>query len=172
MGDPGLFTPESVTWQMHADPMMWVAGVIALYLQARHPRAVRGVMQNSERRRPGAQNPRRAALLSPYPPTGPISRRTSRRCAPTSRPEPRHAPANPPSSTVSCVPPASCCAAFPHICAGDSRPNTFRGPWRGPALARARHRTNSDDSSPYWTSQGRAGDHSDGGERGRWGTAG
>ncbi|MET9890425.1 oxygenase MpaB family protein [Streptomyces sp. NPDC006465] len=33
---------------MHGDPMMWVAGVRALYLQALHPRAVRGVMQNSD----------------------------------------------------------------------------------------------------------------------------
>ncbi|NNN29708.1 DUF2236 domain-containing protein [Streptomyces sp. S3(2020)] len=48
MGDPGLFTPRSVTWQMHGDPMMWVAGVRALYFQALHPRAVRGVMQNSD----------------------------------------------------------------------------------------------------------------------------
>ncbi|MGP4003736.1 oxygenase MpaB family protein [Streptomyces sp. 8N706] len=46
--DPGLFGPSSVTWQMHADPMMWIAGVRALYLQALHPRAVRGVMQNSD----------------------------------------------------------------------------------------------------------------------------
>ncbi|MGW7365986.1 oxygenase MpaB family protein [Streptomyces sp. NPDC054841] len=45
--DPGLFGPDSVTWQMHGDPMMWVAGVRALYLQALHPRAVRGVMINS-----------------------------------------------------------------------------------------------------------------------------
>ncbi|MBK3647100.1 oxygenase MpaB family protein [Streptomyces sp. MBT33] len=51
MGDPGLFTPNSVTWQMHGDPMMWVAGIRALYLQALHPRAVRGVMQNSDFRR-------------------------------------------------------------------------------------------------------------------------
>ncbi|MEU9479421.1 oxygenase MpaB family protein [Streptomyces sp. NPDC048191] len=51
MGDPGLFTPNSVTWQMHGDPMMWVAGVRALYLQALHPRAVRGVIQNSDFRR-------------------------------------------------------------------------------------------------------------------------
>jgi uncharacterized protein (DUF2236 family) len=50
-GDPGLFGPNSVTWQLHADPMMWVAGVRALYLQALHPRAVRGVMQNSDFRR-------------------------------------------------------------------------------------------------------------------------
>jgi uncharacterized protein (DUF2236 family) len=49
--DPGLFGPRSVTWQMHADPMMWIAGVRALYLQALHPRAVRGVLQNSDFRR-------------------------------------------------------------------------------------------------------------------------
>ncbi|WP_432102527.1 oxygenase MpaB family protein [Streptomyces sp. bgisy091] len=46
--DQGLFGPGSVTWQMHADPMMWVGGIRALYLQALHPRAVRGVMQNSD----------------------------------------------------------------------------------------------------------------------------
>jgi uncharacterized protein (DUF2236 family) len=46
--DPGLFGPDSVTWQMHGDPVMWVAGVRALYLQALHPRAVRGVVQNSD----------------------------------------------------------------------------------------------------------------------------
>ncbi|WP_328483735.1 DUF2236 domain-containing protein [Streptomyces sp. NBC_00377] len=49
--DPGLYGPASVTWQMHGDPMMWVAGVRALYLQALHPRAVRAVMQNSDFRR-------------------------------------------------------------------------------------------------------------------------
>ncbi|MDQ0785503.1 oxygenase MpaB family protein [Streptomyces sp. B3I8] len=46
--DPGLFTPASVTWQAHGDPMMWVAGIRALYLQALHPRAVRGVIENSD----------------------------------------------------------------------------------------------------------------------------
>ncbi|MEU5424711.1 oxygenase MpaB family protein [Streptomyces olivoreticuli] len=45
--DPGLFGPASVTWQLHGDPMMWIAGVRALWLQALHPRAVRGVTQNS-----------------------------------------------------------------------------------------------------------------------------
>lgn len=49
--NPGLFGPGSVTWQMHGDPMMWIAGIRALYLQALHPRAVRGVMQNSDFRR-------------------------------------------------------------------------------------------------------------------------
>ncbi|MFD3324370.1 oxygenase MpaB family protein [Streptomyces sp. NPDC058701] len=45
--DPGLFGPRSVTWQCHGDPVMWIAGVRALYLQALHPRAVRGVVENS-----------------------------------------------------------------------------------------------------------------------------
>jgi uncharacterized protein (DUF2236 family) len=50
-GDPGLFGPGSVTWQAHGDPMMWIAGIRALYLQALHPRALRGVTQNSDFRR-------------------------------------------------------------------------------------------------------------------------
>jgi uncharacterized protein (DUF2236 family) len=45
--DPGLLGPDSVTWNMHADPSMWVAGITSLYLQALHPRAVAGVVQNS-----------------------------------------------------------------------------------------------------------------------------
>ncbi|MDG9718012.1 oxygenase MpaB family protein [Streptomyces sp. DH24] len=36
---------------MHGDPVMWIAGIRALYLQALHPRAVRGVLQNSDFRR-------------------------------------------------------------------------------------------------------------------------
>ncbi|CAL9652007.1 oxygenase MpaB family protein [Streptomyces sp. enrichment culture] len=60
-GDPGLFTPGSVTWQMHGDPMMWVAGVRALYLQALHPRAVRGVTQNCDFRRDAWGRLRRTA---------------------------------------------------------------------------------------------------------------
>jgi uncharacterized protein (DUF2236 family) len=47
MADEGLVGPRSVTWQLHADPAMWVAGVSSLYLQALHPRAVAGVVQNS-----------------------------------------------------------------------------------------------------------------------------
>ncbi|MEV6569735.1 oxygenase MpaB family protein [Streptomyces sp. NPDC051577] len=49
--DPGLYGPGSVTWQCHGDPMMWIAGIRALYLQALHPLAVRGVMENSDFRR-------------------------------------------------------------------------------------------------------------------------
>ncbi|MER6095780.1 oxygenase MpaB family protein [Streptomyces sp. NPDC001728] len=45
--DPGLLGPRSVTWQLHSDPVMWIAGVRALWLQALHPVAVRGVMINS-----------------------------------------------------------------------------------------------------------------------------
>ncbi|MCX2181255.1 DUF2236 domain-containing protein [Streptomyces sp. SKN60] len=50
-GDPGLFGPGSVTWQIHSDPVMWIGGVRALYLQALHPAAVRGVMINSDFRK-------------------------------------------------------------------------------------------------------------------------
>lgn len=40
--------PESVSWRVHADPMMWVAGLRALYFQALHPRVIRGFTQNSD----------------------------------------------------------------------------------------------------------------------------
>jgi uncharacterized protein (DUF2236 family) len=46
--DYGLIGPDSVTWQLHADPSMWLAGIRSLYLQALHPRAVAGVLQNSD----------------------------------------------------------------------------------------------------------------------------
>ncbi|WP_424185000.1 oxygenase MpaB family protein [Actinokineospora sp. G85] len=46
--DLGLVGPDSVTWQAHADPAMWLGGVRSLYLQALHPRAVAGVVQNSD----------------------------------------------------------------------------------------------------------------------------
>ncbi len=46
-GDPGLFGPESVSWQVHGDPAMWLAGICSLYWQALHPRAVAAVAQNS-----------------------------------------------------------------------------------------------------------------------------
>src|SRR5579875_1550467 len=44
--DHGLFGPGSVTWQIMGEPVMWVAGVRALYLQALHPRTMRAVWQN------------------------------------------------------------------------------------------------------------------------------
>ncbi|WP_447004687.1 oxygenase MpaB family protein [Saccharothrix isguenensis] len=45
--DAGLLGPGTVTWQLHADPAMWVAGIASLYLQALHPRAVAAIVQNS-----------------------------------------------------------------------------------------------------------------------------
>jgi uncharacterized protein (DUF2236 family) len=49
--DLGLFGPGSVSWRVHAEPVLWVAGLRALYLQALHPRAISGVVQNSDYRR-------------------------------------------------------------------------------------------------------------------------
>src|SRR5947209_16590540 len=48
--DPGLFTPDSVTWRIHADPSMGLGGLRALYLQALHPLAMAGVEQHSDYR--------------------------------------------------------------------------------------------------------------------------
>jgi uncharacterized protein (DUF2236 family) len=44
--DDGLFGPASVTWRL-GEPVMWVAGIRALYLQALHPRVMRGTWQNT-----------------------------------------------------------------------------------------------------------------------------
>jgi uncharacterized protein (DUF2236 family) len=38
--DLGLYGPESVTWRLHADPVLWLGGLRALYLQALHPEAM------------------------------------------------------------------------------------------------------------------------------------
>ena len=46
-GDAGWFGPDSVTWRVHADTSMFVAGIAALMLQALHPRAMAGVADNS-----------------------------------------------------------------------------------------------------------------------------
>ncbi|NDL59624.1 oxygenase MpaB family protein [Phytoactinopolyspora mesophila] len=48
--DLGLFGPDSISWRVHREPVLWVAGVRALYLQALHPRAVQGVVQNTDYR--------------------------------------------------------------------------------------------------------------------------
>lgn len=47
-GDPGLFGPASVSWQVMADPVFAVGGLRALFLQALHPRAMAGVAQNTD----------------------------------------------------------------------------------------------------------------------------
>ncbi len=46
-GEPGLFGPGSVTWRLATEPVMWVAGIRAMYLQALHPRVMRGTWQNT-----------------------------------------------------------------------------------------------------------------------------
>lgn len=52
-GDHGLFGPGSVTWRIMREPIMWVAGLRALYLQALHPRVMRGTWQNTSFARHG-----------------------------------------------------------------------------------------------------------------------
>jgi uncharacterized protein (DUF2236 family) len=51
--DHGLFGPGSVTWRILGEPVMWVAGFRAMYLQALHPRVMRGTWQNTSFARPG-----------------------------------------------------------------------------------------------------------------------
>jgi uncharacterized protein (DUF2236 family) len=46
--DPGLFGPGSITWRVHGDPIMWIAGLRALLLQALHPAAMAGVLRHSD----------------------------------------------------------------------------------------------------------------------------
>jgi uncharacterized protein (DUF2236 family) len=46
--DAGLFGPDSLTWRVHADPSMALAGLRALLLQAVHPLAMAGVAQHSD----------------------------------------------------------------------------------------------------------------------------
>jgi uncharacterized protein (DUF2236 family) len=46
--DLGLFGPDSVSWRVHSEPVLWLAGLRALYLQALHPRAIAGVIQHSD----------------------------------------------------------------------------------------------------------------------------
>jgi uncharacterized protein (DUF2236 family) len=48
--DPGLYGPASVTWRVHSDPSMALAGMRALLLQALHPLAMAGVAQHSDYR--------------------------------------------------------------------------------------------------------------------------
>jgi uncharacterized protein (DUF2236 family) len=45
--DPGLFGPDSVTWQVVADPVLVLGGVRSLLLQALHPVAMAGVADHS-----------------------------------------------------------------------------------------------------------------------------
>jgi uncharacterized protein (DUF2236 family) len=51
--DRGLYGPGSVTWRIMGEPIIWVAGFRALYLQALHPRVMRGTWQNTSFAKPG-----------------------------------------------------------------------------------------------------------------------
>jgi uncharacterized protein (DUF2236 family) len=51
--DHGLFGPGSLTWRIMGEPVIWVAGLRALYLHALHPRVMRGTWQNTSFARPG-----------------------------------------------------------------------------------------------------------------------
>lgn len=47
-GDPGLFGPDSVSWQVHGDfSSMLIGGISALMLQSLHPLALAGVWDHS-----------------------------------------------------------------------------------------------------------------------------
>lgn len=48
VADAGLYGTDSVTWRVHADPSMALAGLRALLLQAVHPVAMAGVAQHSD----------------------------------------------------------------------------------------------------------------------------
>jgi uncharacterized protein (DUF2236 family) len=48
--DLGLFGPGSVSWRVHSEPILALAGLRALYLQSLHPQAMAGVAQNSRYR--------------------------------------------------------------------------------------------------------------------------
>jgi uncharacterized protein (DUF2236 family) len=50
-GDLGLFGPDSVTWRVHADPLLGLAGLRALLLQALHPVAMAVIHETSDFKR-------------------------------------------------------------------------------------------------------------------------
>lgn len=49
-GDPGLFGPDSMTWEVMGDVSGFVAGIRALLIQAAHPEVVAGVADHSRYR--------------------------------------------------------------------------------------------------------------------------
>ncbi|MFC6089423.1 oxygenase MpaB family protein [Saccharothrix lopnurensis] len=72
--DVGILGPATVTWQLHADPAMWVAGIASLHLQSLHPGAVAGVVQNSDFRRDPLGRLRRTASFVGTVSYGPTAR--------------------------------------------------------------------------------------------------
>jgi uncharacterized protein (DUF2236 family) len=49
-GDPGLFGPESISWEIMADASGFIAGIRALLVQSAHPEVVAGVADHSHYR--------------------------------------------------------------------------------------------------------------------------
>lgn len=49
-GDPGLFGPDSVTWEVMGDVSGFIGGIRALLIQAAHPEVVAGVADHSRYR--------------------------------------------------------------------------------------------------------------------------
>ena len=49
-GDPGLFGPESITWEIMGDVSGFIGGIRALLIQAAHPEVVAGVADHSRYR--------------------------------------------------------------------------------------------------------------------------
>jgi uncharacterized protein (DUF2236 family) len=49
-GDPGLFGPESISWEVMGDVSGFIAGIRALLIQAAHPEVVAGVADHSRYR--------------------------------------------------------------------------------------------------------------------------
>ena len=81
--DVGLFGPGSVTWRVHGEHLMWVAGIRALYLQSLYPRVMRGTFQNSalfDRKRAWARFQRTAEFVTvrTYGTTAEVERHASR----------------------------------------------------------------------------------------------
>ena len=49
-GDPGLFGPDSISWEVMGDTSGFIAGIRALLIQAAHPEVVAGVADHSRYR--------------------------------------------------------------------------------------------------------------------------
>ncbi|MEO5966591.1 MAG: oxygenase MpaB family protein, partial [Candidatus Limnocylindrales bacterium] len=49
-GDPGLFGPDSITWEIMGDASTFIGGIRALLVQAAHPEVVAGVAAHSRYR--------------------------------------------------------------------------------------------------------------------------
>ena len=60
-GDPGLFGPESISWEIMGDISGFIGGIRALLIQAAHPEVVAGVADHcatARTRWAGSRGPR------------------------------------------------------------------------------------------------------------------